>query len=446
MKKKKIRSIFTLIISSAILLSLAACGKTSSSSNNTGMSEKAESTPKEEKRWLRVHEDHYGTDGNLKTTTDWIYNEYGQPLEITKYEGEDVLSHSEYSYDENQIPNSLVLSDTSNFKNCVEKSEYTYTYDEYGIQQSSHEKGQRTYKPGEEGTDTSYEYDHVYYHDAEGELIGSLEFKPNDSFPKVGISFYYSEPECEYDDNGLLIKETIGKSYHEYEYDEHDNLIKDTHTANSGTENEWTTSTEYTYEEKVCKTVKEIKKPETEEKEVIGISTTTDAGGAFLYSNRYLYDNRGHLIGIADNEGTTNEYNEYNDDGLLIRTSSSGMIADITYDSSGKRIREDYREEIDGDIVMYGDCECDADGNLLRVTTHALDSFYEDADGLTYENEYKDGLLMTTRYYNPDGSLDDYEEYKYDSDGKILSLTYYNADGSINCIDTPAYASITVFK
>lgn len=446
MKKSKRCSVLILFISIIMLLNLAACGKSASPSGDNGTPDKAGSAPKEEKKWLRVHAEDYGTDGTLKTTTDWTYNEYGQPLEVTEYEGEEILSHSEYSYDENQMPNGLVLSDTTNFKNCVEKSEYTYTFDEYGNQLSSHEEGQRTYKPGEEGTDASYEYDHIYYHDASGELIGSLEFSPDNSFPKVGTSFYYSEPECEYDDNGLLIKETNGKSYHEYEYDEHGNLIKDTYTANSGTDNEWTTSTVYTYEEKVCKTVKEVKKPDTEEKEVIGISTTTDSAGAFLYSNRYLYDNRGRLIGVVDNKGTTNEYNEYNDDGLLIRTSSDGMIADITYDDSGKRIREDYREEIDGEIVMYGDCECDDDGNLLRVTVHAIDPYYEDSNGLVYENEYKDGLLMTTRYYNADGSLDEYEEYKYDSDDKILSLTYYNADGSIACIDTPTYASITVFK
>ena len=256
-----------------------------------------------------------------------------------------------------------------------------------------------------------------------------------------------AETEETLDENGLVTKTVEGNTAHEYEYDENGNVIKDTYTGNVGTEHEFQEVYTYTYEEKLVKSVKG-KKPKTaaKEREVMWRTTERDADGNYVNTYNFIYDDRGRQIAAVDGN-TITEYREYDENDNVTRVyTTGGIVTDMIYDEAGRRVREEFREEAGGEIVMYGDCECDKDGNVVRAVTHAVDDFYESSEGFAREDEYKEGRLMSTKYYRGDKSLDRSEIYEYDADGKIVSVTYYDADGNVKGTSVPEYTPIQVFE
>lgn len=456
MKKKKLCTILAFIFGFSVILGASSCNKpgitekfTEKSEGDTQTAEDAEDEeePKEEMKWLRVHEEKYDKEGNLSYTRDWTYNDYGQILEETRTKDGEVAAHYTCSYDEDQVKNGQEGFETSFFANCTERREYTYVFDEYGQEVSRHEICETTYLPGEEGKNGTREYDRTYYVDAAGTSLGYVRSQNGQEPTYAAVSNYQeTEIEEERDEKGNVTKTVEGKRIHEYEYDENGNMTKDTFTANAGTDHEFQEVYTYTYEEKLVKPVKEKKpKAAVKELEVIWMTTEKDADGNYLNAYSFIYDDKGRQIAVLNGNDIT-EYREYDEKGNMTRVYAQGMVADMVYDEEGRRVREEFREEAGGEIVMYGDCECDKDGNVVRSITHVVDDFYESSEGFVREDEYKEGRLMSTKYYRGDGSFDGSEVYEYEKDGKIASVTYYDADGNVEGTSTPMYTPIQVFE
>lgn len=456
MKKKKLCTILAFIFGFSVILGASSCNKpgitekfAEKSEGDTQTAEDAEDEeePKEEMKWLRVHEEKYDKDGKLSYTRDWTYNDYGQILEETRTKDGEVTAHYTCSYDEDQVKNGQEGFETTSFQNCTERLEYTFVFDEYGQEASRHEICEKTYQPGEEGKNGTWEYDRTYYFDAAGTMLGYVRRQTGQE-PSYAVLYNYQETETEetHDENGLVTKTVEGNSIHEYEYDENGNVTKDTRTANAGTDHEFQDVCTYTYEEKLVKPVKE-KKPEGETKEldVMWQTVERDADGNYVNMYGFIYDDKGRQIAVVNGNNIT-EYREYDEKGNITRVYTQGMVTDMIYDEAGRRVREEFREEAGGEIVMYGDCECDKDGNVVRAVTHVVDDFYESSEGFVREDEYKEGRLMSSKYYKGDGSLDRSEAYEYDADGKIVSVTYYDADGNVEGTSTPMYTPIQVFE
>ncbi|MCI8637772.1 MAG: hypothetical protein HFG41_01150 [Coprococcus sp.] len=462
MKKKKLCGIAALIVGLSAALCFTACNKPSISeklAEKNGGDEQAandseqeggakdEEEPKQERKWLRVQEEKYDQDGKLIYTLGWTYNDYGQILEETKTKDGEVTAHYTCGYDEEQVRNSQEGFDTIFYQNCTERQEYTYVFDEYGREASRHEICEKTYQPGEETRNGTWEYDYTYFIDAAGTKLGYVKGQTGQE-PTKAMLYNYQQIETEEsrDENGLVTKKAEGNRVHEYEYDANGNVTKETYTANVGTNSEFQEVYIYSYEEKLVKPVKE-KKPEgaAKELEVMWQTIERDTDGNYVAGYNFIYDDRGRQIAVVNGNDLT-EYREYDENDNVIRVYTQGMVTDMIYDEAGRRVREEFREKVGGEIVMYGECESDKDGNVVRSVTHVVDDFYESSEGFAREDEYKDNRLLSTKYYRGDKSFDRSEAYEYDKDGKIVSVTYYDADGNVKGTSIPEYATIQVFE
>jgi len=153
------------------------------------------------------------------------------------------------------------------------------------------------------------------------------------------------------------------------------------------------------------------------------------------------YDADGRLVKKMED----NRSYEYDENGRMILAMRDGLIGDIIYDNSGVRVKEEYRKEKGGEIVMYADCECDGDGNVVRLTKHAVNESYQEEEGAVEEYQYAGGKLFACAYYKGDGTLERTKVYKYTLDGKIENITIYLGDNSVENILTPVYTKIAVY-
>ncbi len=190
----------------------------------------------------------------------------------------------EYTYDENGV----LLSKEEKLSNDVTKT-YTYTYDEMGrllteavkkvspynssydsASKTKTENSSVTYTYNEQGDIINkyvidaigwpYNDEYVYEYDDNGRKISVYSLTEDET-----TYFTYNEQgqldeektqygtvwrKYEYDQNGNLIRETLGSgSVVEYTYDEHNNLIKKVENYNIGEYNEIKNIHRYTYDE-----------------------------------------------------------------------------------------------------------------------------------------------------------------------------------------------------
>ncbi len=262
----------------------------------------------------------------------------------------------------------------------------------------------------------------------------------------VSVGDYNIVPEEEYDADGRLAKKMEDNRSYEYEYDSNGNIAKEIQTYNIGSDSESTEIYYYTYEERLCKPVKEMERPLYRDQEVIHRMMKRDAEGNYLSSRWCLYNNKGEYVGnLAWDAGEEDDYYEYDENGRMILAMRDGLIGDIIYDNSGVRVKEEYRKEKGGEIVMYADCECDGDGNVVRLTKHAVNESYQEEEGAVEEYQYAGGKLFACAYYKGDGTLERTKVYKYTLDGKIENITIYLGDNSVENILTPVYTKIAVY-
>lgn len=444
------------LLACCLLLGLAACGGTISADGDKTAdgADASEETPQTEKaKWLCVARETY-KDGELTYTYEMKYNEYGQLLEQTQYKPDGVVkSHQEYTYSDNQVRSGGTRSEVTEFKNVIEYLEYTYEYDAYGRRVSS--TGTRTmkYKPGEEGTDRTEEFTRRYYTDLAGTEMGYLEWSNSSSTPTVNPDVYAetnpnAESETQYDEKGRVTRKLSSNSLYEYEYDENDNLAKQTRTVNYTSGTSWLEETYYTYEERVCKIVPERVLPPTKEIDVVAMAVTADADGMVLYHYQYMYDDRGEQVVAYDPVNGIREINEYDENGRHIRTRTDRFleIIDIVYDGEGKRIREEFREEEDGPVCVYADIEYGENGLPIRSTRHVLDSFYASNEGYQLFEYTEDGKEAAVYVYSQDGALKAAQTYEYAEDGRLASITSCDGNGAVQAVTRPIYATIVVLE
>ena len=453
-------SIFTLS------LSLAACGGSSggsdSPSSKTDTTKEAQAAsegdaaqtetqaqPAEEMRWLCVKEEEYDSDGELDDLIENTYNEYGNKITRTITSQGRVTLQDTYEYTSEQVLSSLHRFEENTFKNCTESGESTSFYNSYGFLESKQSVMTTVYNEGEPYEDSTHEYEYSYFFDGNGTNHGYIQRTKGRDYFTIAIHNYLEETE-EVWENDLLVKKTVGASIYEYEYDEHGNVIKEIVTHNSGSDMEWMETIIYTYEEKLCKIMPDPVLPQTEEMEVIVQAVSTDTDGNILYGFLYSYDEYGNRVGslghMAQGDSFGEEYNEYDENGRVIRVWTEGLVADITYDADGKRIQEDFREELGGEIIVSATCEYDSNGNMIQMTHHALSDEYAEMEGVRQEYEYTaDGQVAVIRLVDSNGTVLESEERTYDADGKVTTVTMFNGDGTIKAITTPTYANISVF-
>lgn len=295
-----------------------------------------------------MYEEKCGVEGELYSSCERTYNDFGQVLEEKFHSRQGDIKNSYYNYNENQVLDSCAVTQSRTLKNCREESEYTYKYDIYGVKASANEIKSIIYNPGESAQDYTGEYEHTYYYDASGKYLGYVT-ESSKSY-SVSVGDYSIVPEEEYDADGRLVKK--------------------------------------------------------------------------------MEDNRSY---------------EYDENGRMILAMRDGLLGDIIYDNSGVRVKEEYRKEKGGEIVMYADCECDGDGNVVRLTKHAVNESYQEEEGAVEEYQYAGGKLFACAYYKGDGTLERTKVYKYTLDGKIENITIYLGDNSVENILTPVYTKIAVY-
>ena len=459
----------------ALSLSLAACGGTSggsgSPSSKTDTAKEAqasqesdtaaaqtteqavaqtESPPAEEMRWLCVKVEDYDSEGELYDLIETTYNEYGNMVTRNTTRRGNLIFQDTYEYTPDQILSSSHRIVNEKLANCVKTGESTSSYNSYGFLESKHELMATTYNEGESGSDYSGEYDYTYFFDAAGTTQGYISRQQGDSSLSLTIYGYSTDEYEEVWENDLLVQKSDDAVIYDYEYDNYGNLIKETATYAIGTEHEHSDVIIYTYKKQLCKNVPSPVLPEGDTMEVIGEAVSKDTEGNELYSYRYVYDEYGRQVGACGytTKGMSfgEEYNEYDENGRIIRVWTSDFVTDMTYDAQGNRIQEDFRETADGEIVLSATCEYDAEGNLTMTTQHALSDEYADIDGRRQEYEYKDGQVLISRLVDSEGTVLSYEEYTYDADGRVAAITAFNGDGTIEAITEPVYTNIHIFK
>jgi antitoxin component YwqK of YwqJK toxin-antitoxin module len=307
-------------------------------------------------------------------------------------------------------------------------------------------------------------------------------------------TLYLCTKETYYDENGVITSQ-CEYEYDEYgnktkvvntngdgsvtvvqytrEYDDNNNILKETSYNEDGTSEEAYEATYYSSGE--------IKERTNYYNGVIGDYYEYDENGNSLlhisyydgeeyYRYAYEYDQNGNEIKstCTTEDGETVTTYEYASNNTLLHEvsyySDGTVKEDITYDSYGNAISDIYYGEYESDYSYEN--EYDYNGNLIKNTVYNSDelSYYviydyddngncilmEDYDGdskTPYEVsewEYDKAGNMLHHSQSRDGVLYQYEEYVYDSKGNLISnkYEYYNDDGSVD-IDISYSASHT---
>ena len=439
-----------LVLAGCLAIPLTACQSSPAASADPsgGETQAAETLPAETDIWLKVKEEEYGTDGTLKTRRENEYNEYGQIIRTVAYnaDGEEI-GRFEYTYDGDHKLVSHDFTWTYTYTKSVQKVEQTVYYDAYGHRASYESTEDTVYSDGSY-PDTTKTYEGRYFCYPNGDISCSAARETGENLYDVSTYANPFEMVQTYEGD-LLVKEIndTETQSREYEYDENGNLIKITTNIDLKTDEPKSYDTLYTYEERTCQTLPSISLPETEEMDVIAKADTYDPSGEYLYAYYYGYDAYGRQIGASYSKNAVqDEYNEYDDNGQVIRVWANGLVADMTYNDQGQRIREDYRSEPDGEILFHSECIYDEDGNLSQMISHGDQEDYSEAEGRTQNYEYdENGNLLFCRLYDGSGTLLAYDAYTYGEDGKIAQITTYDGDDNISYTTYPKYETISVF-
>lgn len=461
--KKEISRAFcraaALALAGCLLIPMTGCqsGSPASDPASGNETQAAQTQPAEQDIWLKVKTEEFGETGEPASVTTYEYDGYGR-LTRTLYEedpdyGPDTTrTETTYSYSPEGVraEKHSVSTMTSGlgYVRVTERIEY---YNEYGIRTSAAQSMTTDYTedPSKESTRTESEI--IFFSSPDGKQRANVQKNLDDHTCTFRVSDNVSSKDTSEKtyDGDLLVKKVSGSTAYEYEYDENNNLSELTTIYNYGTDNAFSMIEKYTYELRTCQTDTPVTYPPSEDMDVIVEAPTFDPSGQLLYTYRYGYDVYGNQAGAyatsADGTPYGDEYNEYNADGQVIRVWTDELISDMTYNDKGQRVREDYRLDPDAEVVVHADCEYDEAGNLIRLTTHADDPDYSDAEGNVQEYEYdENGQLLYCRNYDASGALLAYDAYTYTEDGKISKIDTYDGNDNLAYTTQPQYETIAV--
>ncbi|MBR5756639.1 MAG: hypothetical protein IKX96_03665 [Firmicutes bacterium] len=230
-----------IILALAMILSLAACGGSSSGNPSSGSGSSA--VPAKPTKTVLTKASYYSSSGELNSVATYVYDEYGF-VKLIKHEGpggeesseteyvneyaEDYLSKRtvpEIIYEETYGPDGKILSAGYDFKDYPESSySYVYTYNDKGLA----EKYEYTYPNLNDGDLAGRNTVTYFTYDDQGRLSG-MEYRYGSGWTsyensvryendgKKQILFGYNDGKTpllsliriyEYDDNGNKISET----------------------------------------------------------------------------------------------------------------------------------------------------------------------------------------------------------------------------------------------
>ena len=452
-----------LVLAGCLAIPLTACQSSPAASADPsgGETQAAETLPAETDMWLKVKAEEFTSSDQLSHTWTYEYNDYGQVVKSTSISAPDVgpddtSQEVAYTYTPDQIlsESRSISTFVSGLDDSIKTTEQIVHYNEYGFKTAAEKNVTVDYPADSSKSDTQSAYEVTYFCDPKGNTRATAEKNLEDNtytFRVSGSGSSSNEDAEKTYDGDLLIRMVTDTQAYDYEYDENGNMVKKTITYNYGRETEFQEYTLYTYEQRTCKTVPPIDYPSSEEMDVISTAPTFDPSGNFLYVYNYGYDNLGNQVGAyagaADGTFYGDEYNEYNENGQVIRVWTEDMVADMTYNDQGQRIREDYRMDPDGELLIHSDCEYDESGNLTRMITHADHPDYSEAEGRTQNYEYdENGNLLFCRQFDASGVLLAYDAYTYTEDGKISEISTYDGESTLLYVTRPQYEAISILS
>ncbi|WP_295635341.1 tetratricopeptide repeat protein [uncultured Intestinimonas sp.] len=151
-------------------------------------------------------------------------------------------------------------------------------------------------------------------------------------------------------------------------------------------------------------------------------------GGAYIASGE---TEENLATALADYEAddaleTLREAVEHTDDPAVAEKLAE-MEGGTFTDSAGLRRRVNHYDGV-GELSSYSLYEYDTEGHILQ------ESSYDPSGALIQYvlHEWSNGKHSKVSWYWPDGTLDIYNTYEYDSNGAILVERHYTGDGELN--------------
>ncbi|MBQ9198852.1 MAG: hypothetical protein IJ141_01555 [Lachnospiraceae bacterium] len=335
-----------------------------------------------------------------------------------------------------------VNAEENTYKEAIEYITEEDTQDLYGIEEDNlyvaesarKIKTRRTISQTNDGT--KY-VSGIKEYDINGNITKNTLYRADGSI----LVMVYANYECEYDDNGNLIKwiRYTGASSYEtllYEYDKNGNLTKETGYYSDANSPDW--YSEYEYDEAGNISMKkDYEKGQSSDTYIMRTYITYDydtngnlfketisavAGSTIIY--KYEYDSNGNLVKwticdsnekpVSDTAVTTWEYDSNNNMTRFNgqdRESGAYYNREWMYDENGNEIKEINYNYTDDSVKDYTAKEYDSNGNMIKEIS------YDSNDSITYytENVYDEynNIIKASRY-GSDGKLTSVTEYEYD--------------------------------
>ena len=288
-----------------------------------------------------------------------------------------------------------------------------------------------TYEIADDGSKTEDSTsDDIYEYDAKGNVIKKTYYCD-------GIlleTWKYT-----YDENGNMIENSLyeGGSPNlimEYAYDEKGNMVTEKMTSRD-TDIEMVTT--YAYDEDGNMIREEYK-------------STKGGGISICKATEYTYDEDGNCIHVKtlyDGEVVSEDTNEYDENGNLIKTSNLRAedtnpritIYEYTYDYEGNILKSIKKDEQGSKTIA--EYTYDTNGNILTYVKGGAvlltDAHYE------YEYDANNNLIKEVKYFGESNDLWHTIEYTYDENNNLIKKVYSTDDTVIETTYTYVEMEIT---